>query len=402
MWELLHGDLRMLLREQPKSLEFALTQPDLERAGALAKSSAGGRRLKVHAADLPAGLLSADSVGMLPPGLRRQVSAVLQQATRASFELDAGTDRDLTLELAADAPFERLGLSPLGAARTQTTALEGRLPGGAAIVVAMPWGSPELLHKMVDNAAKQAGQLGGAFEAPVRSVISASHTVLDQVQNDVVFAIYPGPKGEATLLIAADVKDEAAARKAAHDILTTAGSAVTAFNALGGDKKEASFTVTLKDKGIKSGAVEGELFTLGLPKNMANDLEDARPLLTSKDQVELASGGRRRQRDRDDRLRRPEARGRRRRAASSPPRKSSLSADGGLVLARTASKGCHFCVGIDPVGFARVAVFMDKEMRNDKARTKELDAAARSSPASAAPSASACASRPRRARWRSA
>lgn len=375
LWELLYGDLRMILREQPRALEFATTQPDLERAGALAKSASGGRRLKIHASDLPPGMLSVDSIGAIPAGLRRQVSAVLREASRASFELDAGTDRDLTLELAADAPFERLGLSPLGTARTQTTALEGRLPAGAAIVVAMPWGSPELLHKMVDNAAKQANQLGGAFEAQVRSVITASHSVLDQIQNDVVFAVYPGPRGEATILIAADVKDEAAVRKAAHDILTTAGAGVAAFNALGGDKKEASFTVTIKDKGIKSGAVEGELFTLGLPKNMASDLEDARPLLTSKNQIELAavvSGGsaivtigfdaKKLANDVADGLK--------------SARKSSLAADGGLVLARTASKGCHFCVGIEPVGFARVAVFADKVLRADKARNKDLDAAA--------------------------
>ncbi len=375
LWELLHGDLRMLLREQPRALEFALTQADLERAAGLAKAAAGGRRLKVHAADLPAGLLSADSVQMLPGGLRRQVSGVLREATSASLELDAGTDRDLILELAADAPFERLGLSPLGAARTQTTALEGKLPAGAALVVAMPWGSPELLHKMVDNAQKQAAQLGGAFDAPIKSVIAASHTVLDQIQNDVVFAVYPGPKGEVTMLIAVDVKDEAAARKAAHDILVTANTAVTAFNALGGDKKEASFTVTLKDKGVKAGAVEGELFTLGLPKNMATDLEDARAFLTSKDQIELAAvvagGSAVVTIGFDARKLAADVAG-----GLKTTRKSSLAADGGLVLARTASKGCHFCVGIDPVGFARVAVFMDKEMRTDKARNKQLDAAA--------------------------
>ena len=375
LWELIHGDLRMVLREQPKALEFALTQPELERAAGLVTAAAGGRRLKVHAADLPPGMLSADTVQMLPAGLRRQVSAVLREATTASIEMDAGTDRDLILELAAEAPFERLGLSPLGAARTATTGLEGKLPAGAALVVAMPWGSPELLHKMVDNAQKQASQLGGAFETQVKSVISASHSVLDQVQNDVVFAVYPGPRGEMTLLIAADVKDEAATRKAAHEILMTANAAVTAFNALGGDKKEASFTVTLKDKGIKSGAVEGELFTVGLPKNMAQDLGDARPLLTSKDQLELAAvvaGGsavvtigfdaRKLASDVADGLK--------------GARKTSLAANGGLVLARVASKGCHFCVGVDPVGLARVAMFADKTMRNDKARNKQLDAAA--------------------------
>jgi hypothetical protein len=124
MWELVQGELRVLLRERPKALEFALTAADLERAAGVASAASGGRRLKVHAAELPPGMLSADAFP-LPSGLRRQVSGVLREASSAALELDAGTDRDLVLELAADAPFERLGLSPLGAARVQPSALEG-------------------------------------------------------------------------------------------------------------------------------------------------------------------------------------------------------------------------------------------------------------------------------------
>jgi hypothetical protein len=293
LWELVHGDLRMSLREQPRALEFASTQPDLDRAGALAKAAAGGRRLKVHASDLPPGMFSVDGVEAIPAGLRRQVSAVLREATRASFELDAGTDRDLILELAADAPFERLGLSPLGTARTQTTGLEGRLPAGAALVVAMPWGSPELLHKMSTTPPSRPARSGRLRDPGPRGGHREPQRARPGPERRRVRGL-PGPRGQMTVLIAADVKDEAAVRKAAHDILTTASAGVAAFNALGGDKKEASFTVTLKEKGIKSGAVEGELLTLGLPKNMATDLDDARPLLTSKDQIELAavvSGG---------------------------------------------------------------------------------------------------------------
>ena len=375
MWELIQGDLRVLLREQPKALEFALSPAELERAGGVAKAAAGGRRLKIHADQLPPGLLSADSIAALPAGLRRQVSAVLREATSASLEVDAGTDRDLVLELAADAPFERLGLSPLGPARSQPTALEGRLPGGAALVVAIPWGSPELIHKLLDNAQKMAAQAGaGAFEPQIKTVLAAGHSILDQLQNDVVFAVYPGPKGEMTLLIAADVKDEAATRKAAHDIMTTASAAITAFNALGGDKKESSFTVTLKADGVKAGGVQGELLTLGLPKNLG-DVEDVKPMLTSKQQLELAAvvagGGAFVTLGFDARKLAGDVAG-----GLKGPRKSSLAADGGLVLARAASKGCHFCVGIDPAGLARVVVFADPKLRNDKARNKDLDAAA--------------------------
>jgi hypothetical protein len=119
--------------------------------------------------------------------------------------------------------------------------------------------------------------------------MQASHAILDQVQHDVVLAIYPGPRGELTVLVAADVKDELTVRKAMHDILATANTAVTTFNTLGGDKKDSSFSVSLKANGIKVGGVEGELFSLGMPKNMATDLEGARPLLTDKQQIEIAA-----------------------------------------------------------------------------------------------------------------
>jgi hypothetical protein len=361
MWELVQGELRVLLREQARALEFALSPADLERAPAVAKAAAGGRRLKVHASDLPPGMLSADMIPMLPKGLRRQVSAILGETTRASLELDAGTDRDLVLALTADAPFERLGLGPLGAARSQVSALEGRLPAGAALVVAMPWGNPELLHKMLTGVEKYATQLGArAFEAPIKAVMQASHAILDQVQHDVVLAVYPGPRGELTVLIAADVKDEVAARKAMHDILATANTAVTTFNTLGGDKKDASFSVSLKANGIKVGGVEGELFSLGMPKNMATDLEDARPLLTDKQQIEIAAvtagGSAVLTLGHDARALATDVAG----GLKPGARKTSLATDGGLALARTASQGCHFCISISPASLARVALFADE------------------------------------------
>jgi hypothetical protein len=376
MWELVQGDLRVLLREQARALEFALSPADLERAPAVAKAAVGGRRLEVHASDLPPGMLSADLIPMLPNGLRRQVSAILGETTRASLELDAGTDRDLVLALTADAPFERLGLGPLGAARSQVSALEGRLPAGAALVVALPWGNPELLHKMLTSMEKYAAQGGPAFEAPIKAVMQASHAILDQVQHDVVIAVYPGPRGELTVLIAADVKDEVAARKAMHDILATANAAVTTFNTLGGDKKDASFTVSLKANGIKAGGVEGELFSLGMPKNMASDLEDARPLLTDKQQIEIAAvtagGSAVLTLGYDAKKLATDVAG----GLKPGARKTSLASDGGLALARTASQGCHFCISISPAALARVALFADEQMRTDKKRLKDLDDAA--------------------------
>lgn len=378
MWELVQGGLRVLLRERPNALEFALSAADLERAAGVASEASGGRRVKVHGSELPRGMLSADAVVMLPAGLRRQVSSVLREATSASLEVDAGTDRDLVLELAADAPFERLGLSPLGQARAQATALEGRLPAGPALVVAMPWGSPELLHKFLDSAQKLVDQLGaGAFTDQGKQAISASHALLDQLQNDVVFAIYVGSKGEFTVVIAGDVKDEAAARKATFEVFSAIKGALAAFNTLGGDKKDASITINLKSGGLKTGAGAGDTLTLGLPKNMAKEAEDLKTLLDSKQQLELvalvAGGSASLALGADARNLSTQIGQNSGKAAAGKP---NLAGDGGLGLARLASKGCHFCVGLDLVGLARLVFHSKPELRADKAKLKDLEAAA--------------------------
>jgi len=376
MWELIQGDLRVLLRERPTALEFALTAADLERAAGVASEASGGRRLKIHAADLPPGMLSGDLVPGLTPGLRRQVTAVLREASSAALELDAGTDRDLVVELAADAPFERLGLGPLGPARSQPTALEGRLPAGPALVVAIPWGSPELLHKFLDSAQKVVDQVGaGAFAVQSKQLITASHTLLDQVQNDVVLAVYIGARGEFTALISADVKDEAVARKATLEVFNAIKGALTAFNTLGGDKKDASIAVNLRTGSVRAAAAAGDSLTLGLPRNMAKEAEDLQTLLDSKQQLELvtmvAGGSATLTLGADARALATEIGN-----AGKGKARPTLAADGGLALARAASKGCHFCVGLDPVGVARLVFHSKPELRADKARLKDLEAAA--------------------------
>jgi hypothetical protein len=69
LWELVQGELRVLLRETPKTLEFALSKQDLARAAASAPT-VKGRRVQVRGSDLPPGLLSATSCPVLPRGLR--------------------------------------------------------------------------------------------------------------------------------------------------------------------------------------------------------------------------------------------------------------------------------------------------------------------------------------------
>lgn len=371
LWELARGDMRVLLRETPKTLEFALSKEDLARAASLG-ADVKGRRVQVRGSDLPPGLLGGFVPNVLPRGLQRQVGAVLNEATSAAIAVDAGTDRDLQIEVSAAAPFERLGLSPLGPARSQATALEGRLPGGPAFVLALPLGSPELLHKAIDGgikAAESMGLGGGPFEGPMRDAAKASHSLLDQLRDDVVFAFYLTPKGEAAVLIAASVKDEAATRTATRDILNAMKTAVTGFNTLGGNNKDASFAVALKTDG-KFGAAKGDVLTLTAPKNLEKDTAGVQPLLTKKLELELvtvvasntavlAIGA-----------------GARDLAGSVGKPSASLASHPGLALARSASQGCHFCVALDPAGVARIALAFDSELRSDKTRAKDIDTAA--------------------------
>src|SRR5690606_27171730 len=65
VWELIQGELRVLLREQPKALEFALASADLERAVGLAGEAGQGRRLRVRGADLPPGMLETAALNGL-------------------------------------------------------------------------------------------------------------------------------------------------------------------------------------------------------------------------------------------------------------------------------------------------------------------------------------------------
>ena len=58
-------------------------------------------------------------------------------------------------------------------------------------------------------------------------------------------------------------------------------------------------------------------------------------------------------------------------------RKTSLSGDPGLRLARAASQGCHFCVSLDPAALLRLSILSDADARADKARVKKVDSAAR-------------------------
>jgi len=360
MWELIMEEQRVLFREQAAALEFALNAGDLELAAELAAVGRSGWRMQGIGDELPPGLINPADFVDLPPQspLMRQLQAVSQGLTQVRVDVDLGSQRDLMLRAAALAPFEKLGLEPLGAPSQRPGALEAALPGGAAGVVVMPWGSPASLHTILDKNVP-IDQVPAPFDAMARSVVGGAHVLLDQVQGEVVLAVYVTPGDKLTLVVAASVRDPAAAKEALRGLQGAGIQAMEACGALAGGK-DAAFKISLKADGASFSGGKLDLLTLALPKNMASASDEVDYLLNSKKELEMVSGA---------------ASGVALLAIGGGARdllgragRATLAGESGLALSRAASEGCHFCVSLDPISMMRAATLVNREKEGPAAK----------------------------------
>ena len=371
LWELVAQEYRVLFRERAGALDFGLDMGSLDQAVALAGQGGSGPRIQLMARDFPTEELRLsellDISSRTPLGRRLdEIAADIEQVT---VTLDAGTDRDLLATVAATGPFGRLGLDPVGPPRVSSTKLEGALPGDPVAVMSMTWGDPAMLHKMMDKYVP-INEIGAPFDALVRDAMQSSHALLDSVADDVVFAFYLSPKGEATTVVAASVNNEASARTALRGISDTIVRGLTAYKELAGGSSAATFNVKWKPESARTGLGKADVLAVGIPKEFVKEFDEAASLMLSrKNEFELisqVSGG-------VAFL----AFGSGARSLSGKigaPGSSSLGGDQGLALARS-SGGCQFCVGVDPNQASRVALAFMKNDSDDAKERKELDAA---------------------------
>ncbi len=364
IWEMVDENVRLLFREQPAALEFAFVAADLDRATSLKSQVKGGRRLQVVADGIPEGWIDARDFVDLPPESQamRQVAAVADGLSEARLELDAGTDRDLQLRLGALAPFEKLGLDSLGPPRVKPTALEGRMPGNPVAALSMPWGSPALLHASIDRSVPM-DQIPEPFNKLARQAIGAAHELLDQVQDDVSLGLYVTKSGRVAVLLAADVKDEAAGAQSLRQITDAIVQALESYRELAGGSADVAFKVTTKAGGARLGRGKGDVLRIGAPKNMAGEADRVASFLTKKKEVEVISGV-------SDGVAMLAIGG----GASElwgDTKAGVLASDGGLLQARRATDGCQFCVTVDPVGVTRMVATIARDRSTDGKVTKE-------------------------------
>lgn len=376
LYEWVGDDVRLLFREQAASLEFGLDMASLDAANALAQSSTSGPRVSMTAWDFPTEDISLSRLLELPRNLQlsRTLDEIAAGMKSASFGFDAGLKRDIQLTVSAEAEFGRLGLGPLGSPRTSATKIEQHLPGGAVSVLAMPWGSPEMLHKTLDRAVP-IEQVPAPFDAMARDAMTAVHQILDGIRDDVLFAMYLSPRGEATIVLAAGVSDEAAARAGIRGIADTITRAVQAYSALSGGQADASFKTTWKPEAARLPRGKADLLTVTFPKNMQRELESAAPFLRKKNNLDVylhvdgelavvAFGG--------------GAKKFLSQLGKTP--KDSLASDAGLALARQSSGGCHFCLSVDPLASIRMFLTFARLDPSDtsKDERKRIDQALKS------------------------
>jgi len=364
VWQFVEDGEQILFRAGSSSVEVAMTMPDLDAATGLRPKVAvgpGEPRIRVAAANLPRGEIDVSDMIPLPPGLARQLNSIFDETTSVDLAADFGSQRDLFTRVGAAAPFERLGLDPIGPASQAPSALAKSLPGDAMLVWLMPWGDPAMLHQMIDKQIS-ADLLPAPFDTYVDQVIKGTHAILGQVRDEVLAAVYLDGKGQVTLVLAAEVGDEKAAQAAMRQVWVAAEKAFKDHIALTGGSPDHAYSVSFKQGVIKAGKAKADLFTMTVPKYLQADVSrlswlvgGAKPKLEistlaadGKLIVAIGAGQRALMTEVGRQLGKPG---------------EGLEAGGGLTLARSLANGCQYCIAIDPttVGAMVLTVFANDE-----------------------------------------
>jgi len=371
MWELTIEDTRLLINEQGKELLLGLSTEDIATASSLRATVQPGPRLRLRASNIPTDDIDPAAVlDELPSDskLVQDLSAVLRELDAVTVDTDLGTTRDLQLQAFAEAPFHRLGLGPIGAARGASTAIEARLPPDPVFVTTVSWGDPALLHSLID--AVPMDQVPDPVKGMVEKAVASVHTILDQIASDVVLALYLDGKGQATFVLAADVNDAGKAKAALQGVHEVLAEGVATQATMAGKNKDGAFSAKLELDGLKVAGGKADRLTVTIPKDFQEDARKAKMFLR-KNSLEAVShvdegtavlaigaGARTIVTDVAKNL--------------GKDRKQSLAQHAGLQRLRESMGGCQVCMSGDPLAYFRFRLMLLRDGSDDKAVVKEV------------------------------
>lgn len=385
MWQLKTNDIVVMLKEAGKELLVGLSPEDLARAAKLRAEATGDRRLTAKVWNIPSDDLDPAALFGLPSNSRlaKDLAKVAKELGAVEVGADLGMDRDGVLTISAEAPFGKLGIEPIGAPRAAATALESRLPGDPMFVATLSWGDPTLVQKTINDQVP-ISQIPEPFASIVKQAVKATTDLLGQLADDVVIAVYVDAKGKATALLAAGVKDEAAARTSMRSISDAIRQAVESQQALAGKNKDAAIGFEWKPDGAAVSGGKADKMVLRAPKDMAKQLDDVAFMLdkgalqmvsfTREKIAVVAIGGN------AAKLAGEVAKG------LGKPRKDSLAQHEGLTRLRTSMGGCSICVAMDPIDYLRLRLAVHATKHTEQAKaTKASQAAIKKIPEAADP-----------------
>ncbi|NVB39616.1 hypothetical protein G6O69_17370 [Pseudenhygromyxa sp. WMMC2535] len=353
LWQLVEDDVEVFFRTQSASIELATSMESLGRASSLPAKAPAQPRFNLRVSNLPTGDIDISDLIPLYGAPGQALSSVINELEAVELHADFGTDRALTAVAIADAPFERLGLDPIGPAAQAESALAKTLPPDAMGVWLMPWGDPALLHKMLDNLP--VDQVPAPFDAYASQLLAGVHKSLDAITKEILVAPYLDDKGQMTVVFAAEVEDEAQAQAALREVFGAAQKTIEGHIALVGSNPDYKYSVAFKQGGSKAGKFKGDLFTVTVPKSMHDDVDEISWFIGQKPKLEVsvivaegklfvAMGA--------GQKRFLSTLGRRLTKASD----AGLESGGGLALARALTGGCQLCAALDPAELAELAL----------------------------------------------
>lgn len=350
----------LLFREADKELRVGLNERDLARADGLRARAGTGARIRAHAEELPTEAIDVynllDLDRRTPNAFADRLTEVVKQLTALDLAIDYGTERDFYVVGSADAPFARLGIETLGAPRAAATAIEARLPGGPSLVTTLAFGNPALLHQIIDRNVP-VDQIPQPFAGIVKDTITGTHAVLDGIASDVVAAIYLDGKGQATLVLAADVKSESGVQDGLRKIDEALVAALGAHAVLQGKNEGGKFIVDWKPGSVGLPGVKGDRLAVDVPLDYREDFEPFALFLDKKHRLEAVSFVRRGTAVLALGTGAKEIAGAISRAIDKSP-KDSLAQAPALERVRTVLGGCQVCVTFDVADYLRYRLLL--------------------------------------------
>ncbi|RMG96656.1 MAG: hypothetical protein D6705_10605 [Deltaproteobacteria bacterium] len=367
LWELAIDQDRLLLREQAGALEVGASERDLERAHDLPHPADPPYRFVASISGLAEADVDPGPLFGLPEGDPRaeRLADVVRGIERMALAADFGPDRDLRLAFTVDAPVEKLGLEPLGAPLTAPGPVEAAFPAEPLLVVETSLRDAKPAFEMLRKGLP-VDEIPDPFGALLRSGLDHLGRIVELSTDRGLGAMFLDERGNSTLLLAARVRDAAAAGRSARGLLETLESAAKAQNDLVGNDPKAKFRAKLARGGWTVGSTKADVLTITPPKDA--DVEHT-PISTYFDRsrfhvaawvqdehvfVVMGAGARK--------------------IATGLARnlgRSDRQPWASLELAR-AEGGCQVCLGLEGNGIMRLLLAITAGDTKDEARSKKL------------------------------